>query len=417
MEIVYCGGCGRVLRKDEFDRGLARVLDNRPWCAECKPPERDPVPSAPRKQGSSAKHPRVPVGTARRKAAVPAVSKSALVGGAVAIGAGLLLGVVFWGGPTPAPPPPVDRARVEPPREAPGSADAVRLLADLETLASLAPPERILSRCEELSPKFRGTPQEKRFRDIETAAMDLKRAREREAQVARELESIRKMIDEDPRFARYDDIVTRFKTLRDIAGPGGAAIDRRLADYQKDRRESPAQSHAGPFAEDERGFIRNWLVLGVFPNDGDKGLDTDFLGGESGHDPVAGLKVGTLQWGAYRSPESKIDFFGVAHLGIRKPRDYVVAYAACLVQNSDQVAAEFRLGSNDGGALWVDGNLLGKVHRSRSLKIDEDRYRAALPPGVHRVLVKVEQHTQSYEFALRVVSGEGKPLPDLKIWN
>ena len=30
MEIVYCGGCGKVLLKDEFTKGQARFLDNRP---------------------------------------------------------------------------------------------------------------------------------------------------------------------------------------------------------------------------------------------------------------------------------------------------------------------------------------------------------------------------------------------------
>ena len=61
MEIVYCGGCGKALREDDFSRGQARFLDNRPWCAECRPPDKNPI-SAPsgRKSGSSAKHPRVP---------------------------------------------------------------------------------------------------------------------------------------------------------------------------------------------------------------------------------------------------------------------------------------------------------------------------------------------------------------------
>ena len=31
MEIVYCGGCGKALLKDEFTKGQARFLDNRPW--------------------------------------------------------------------------------------------------------------------------------------------------------------------------------------------------------------------------------------------------------------------------------------------------------------------------------------------------------------------------------------------------
>ncbi|HVR83617.1 MAG TPA: hypothetical protein VMU54_04850, partial [Planctomycetota bacterium] len=133
--------------------------------------------------------------------------------------------------------------------------------------------------------------------------------------------------------------------------------------------------------------------------------------------PVAGLAVGKLVWAAYDSPEWKIDFFRVSPLKIKRPKDYVVAYAACLVQTTEFVASEFRLGSDDGGALWVDGKLIGKVHKARALKVDEDRYAVPLEPGVHRVLVKVEQHTNSYEFALRILSADGKPLPGLKIWE
>jgi hypothetical protein len=127
--------------------------------------------------------------------------------------------------------------------------------------------------------------------------------------------------------------------------------------------------------------------------------------------------VGKLVWAAYDSAEWKIDFFRVSHLNIKKPKDYVVAYAACLVQTTEFVAAEFRLGSDDGEGLWVDGRLLGKVHKPRSLKVDEDRYPVPLEAGLHRVLVKVEQHTNSYEFALKILSADGKPLPGLRVWE
>jgi hypothetical protein len=36
-EIVYCVDCGINLREDEFDRGRAQEIDNRPYCVKCKP--------------------------------------------------------------------------------------------------------------------------------------------------------------------------------------------------------------------------------------------------------------------------------------------------------------------------------------------------------------------------------------------
>jgi hypothetical protein len=36
-QIVYCEGCGHNLREDDFERGRARMLDNKPFCTECRP--------------------------------------------------------------------------------------------------------------------------------------------------------------------------------------------------------------------------------------------------------------------------------------------------------------------------------------------------------------------------------------------
>jgi hypothetical protein len=36
-QIVYCEGCGHNLREDDFERGRARMIDNRPFCTTCRP--------------------------------------------------------------------------------------------------------------------------------------------------------------------------------------------------------------------------------------------------------------------------------------------------------------------------------------------------------------------------------------------
>ena len=424
MEIVYCGGCGKVLRRDDFDRGLARTLDNRPWCSECKPPEKDPIPatssSSRRQQGSTAKHPRISVGTTRRETASPGISRNALIGMGVVVVVLILLAALVAGNSSTYPSPVVEKAtrgNGEVDRTVGLREEAQRLLRDLESLASLAPPDKVLARCDEIRPKFARLPEEKRFLEIQNAAKEQKRVREQEGQLTKELEALRKLIDEDSRFAKYDEVVRRLKALRDIAGARLGEIDRRLADYQKERKDAPFEKHAGPFSEDEQGFIRNWLVLGVFPNDNDKGIDVDFLKTEASHEPVADLVVDNRKWAAHDSPDWKVDFYRVSHLKIKKPKENVVAYGACLIQFSGFVASDFRFGSDDGGALWLDGKSIGKNHKKRALLMDEDRYAVPLEPGVHRILVKVENHGGNFEFALRILSPEGKPLPGLKIWE
>ncbi len=422
MEIVYCGGCGKALRGDDFTRGQAVMLDHRPWCFECKPPDKTPILTAAtsaeaRRSGSPAKHPRLVVGTGRHEAVRPPPNRALFVGIGGVVAALVVIGLALGRSSSPAP---MERA-VKPPvdqnRRAPDFAEAERLLKDLEQLASLAPPEKILARCEEQAAKIRGTPQEKRFLEIETAAKTQQRLRGQEGELTKELDAIRRIIDEDPRFVRSDEILKRLKSARETAGSRAAEVDRRLAEYQRSRQDSPQEKRSGPSFEDEQGFLRNWLILGVFSNDKDKGFDVDYLKTEAAADPVSGEAVGKPKWAAYSSPESKIDFFGVGHLNIKKPKDYVVAYAYCVVQVSEQIAVEVRLGSDDGAMLWIDGALIGKVHRPRALKIDEDRYAVPLSPGLHRILLKVEQHSKDFGFALRILSADGRPIPSLKIWN
>jgi len=419
MEIVYCGGCGKVLGEDDFAKGLAQTLDNRHWCAECRPPDKKPISGAipaqgGRKTGSSAKHPRVTQAMLRSDPPPQAPNKNLLIGLGVA-GIGVLALVGFLMSKDSPSPPPVDPVvrRPPPPPPPPPGVDVDRLLKEFESFASLAAPEKILARCDELRSKFAGTPQEKRFLAIESGARDQKN----EAQLARELEDLRKQIEEDPKFANAELILKRFRAAKDLAGARAGEVERRMAAYQKSRQESPHEKHLGPFETDGEGFIRNWLVLGVFPNENDKGFDTDFLKTESAHDPVEGLAVGKLKWGRYASPEARIDFFAVPPLGIKKPKDMVVAYAACLVQVPGDVAAEFRMGSDDAVALWVDGREISHVHKPRSLKPDEDRLAVPLGPGVHRVLVKVENHGGGFEFVLRIVGPDGMRVSSLRVWN
>ena len=112
-----------------------------------------------------------------------------------------------------------------------------------------------------------------------------------------------------------------------------------------------------------------------------------------------------------------MDFFRVTHLGIKKPRDWVVAYAACLVQVPEDVASVVLMGSDDGCALWIDGKVIGKVHKQRGMKVDEDKYSVPLSRGLHRILVKVDNHASSFEFALKLLTADGRAIPGMRIWN
>lgn len=115
--IVYCQDCGLSLYEDDFERGKASRVDNRPYCAKCRPvqpPRPAPPPPAPNRRVSD----RVPVlrPPATPRAFKPPAPRSPLVLwlslGFVAVVAAIGLTLALAGGQRPPPPPDI----VEPPR-------------------------------------------------------------------------------------------------------------------------------------------------------------------------------------------------------------------------------------------------------------------------------------------------------------
>ena len=98
-EIVYCQGCGTNLREGDFEKGRAHVVDNRPFCSDCKPLPKTESPR-PRKV-STGRIPVLAAPAARRPApARPAKASNTplLVGGIVAAIVVLMLLIVMAAG-------------------------------------------------------------------------------------------------------------------------------------------------------------------------------------------------------------------------------------------------------------------------------------------------------------------------------
>ncbi|HLF92529.1 MAG TPA: LPXTG cell wall anchor domain-containing protein, partial [Planctomycetota bacterium] len=97
-EIVYCQGCGTNLREEDFEKGRAHRVENRPFCVECKPA---PPPKAetprPRKTSTG----RIPLATppGARRPVLPKTAKTAnltlIIGGAIAALVVLMLLIVM----------------------------------------------------------------------------------------------------------------------------------------------------------------------------------------------------------------------------------------------------------------------------------------------------------------------------------
>jgi hypothetical protein len=185
----------------------------------------------------------------------------------------------------------------------------------------------------------------------------------------------------------------------------------------------------GPFQADAEGFIRNWLFAGPFPNPGGrpegdenaqascKGFAADLLKGEAAYVPKAGMEVPVeggkkVVWKAIVSDADMVDM-----AGLMDATDNTVIYAACWVELEKDADVEIRIGSDDGNKLWVDHKQVAVVHEHRAASADQDTHKMKLAAGKHLVLIKVDNDWGGFSFCLRIVTPDGKKVPNLKVWN
>ena len=196
-EIVYCQGCGTNLREEDFEKGRARRVENRPFCVECKPaPPPNVETPRPRKTSTG----RIPITTppgARRPVPPKAAQTRNLpliIGGAIAALVVLMLLIVM-------------ASRSGRPRPPASSSSAA---PETEAAPSPAPTDD--------RPDLR-------------------------------LAQIREIIRGDPLFARRTDVVQRMEEARREAGSRDGEVGRLRAEY--DRSYEEAARRLADFARSE----------------------------------------------------------------------------------------------------------------------------------------------------------------------
>jgi hypothetical protein len=225
-EIVYCEGCGNSLREDDFERGKARTIDNRPFCIECRPlkagdaepPRRkkssSQIPAAPPRKTSTGA---IPIVAAPARRPAPATKQSnplPVIAGVVGVVFIVLIFAITGGStrrpapPEPAPPPlveiPVRRPATPPPPETP------------------PPPTR------ELPPP----PTPRREPPPSTArSSDPLVAPSASEKLDAFLGQIKQMIQGDTAFERIDEILNMFSAAAKNAGARSAEVEKMKTEY------------------------------------------------------------------------------------------------------------------------------------------------------------------------------------------
>ncbi len=180
---------------------------------------------------------------------------------------------------------------------------------------------------------------------------------------------------------------------------------------------------------DEPGFISNWLIVGSFPNPGERpdnnGFNIDYLknyGGELNHVPANGMEIksddGTaVKWQQYQSAAPEIDFFSIEHLKLEPQQEDILCYCACWLDSDADREVELRIGSDDGYKLWVNHKLVSEQNVYRPMEMDQETHKVKLNKGKNLILLKVTQDWGEFQFMLRVVDAEGKEVPGITVWN
>jgi len=191
-----------------------------------------------------------------------------------------------------------------------------------------------------------------------------------------------------------------------------------------DSTRSPTRVDAGAgvrprlFAEPTGIGPQTFYVLGPFPNapgkdaKGRPGLDCDYLSALGGEAAVRLDGRTTVEWDANRftareaklGPASSLDFASV--FGEDSDQKTAYAYAEWSVATPLTVLALF--GSDDGAAIWLNGRRVHRVAASRALEPNSDRFEVSLEVGTNRLLVKVDNQSGAWGFALRLLDDDGR---------
>ncbi|RLD36371.1 MAG: hypothetical protein DRI73_00830 [Bacteroidetes bacterium] len=166
-------------------------------------------------------------------------------------------------------------------------------------------------------------------------------------------------------------------------------------------------------------FIKNWLILGPFPNCEDCGTEnykhgencagfyTDYLksaGGEKNLIPTPGMKIEfaepglNMEWFSYKSETDKIPL-----ASILEPKDMVVAYAFTQINCRQAQKSILTVGSNDGIQVFLNGEKVHENHpkNGRWLQADNDYVPVELKKGTNNLMLKIDQGTGDFGFVAR----------------
>jgi len=187
------------------------------------------------------------------------------------------------------------------------------------------------------------------------------------------------------------------------------------------------------------GKVKDWLVIGPFPNyeidessaeDGAfrSGFHTDYLKDLGGEEYAVINKNTEVKYTDEKGNEKISAAYSIeAETGIVDfekyfgTMDYKTGYAYSYIYSPKSQQVHFYLGSDDCPKVWVNGELVHKLWMGgRGTKARDDYFKVDLDEGLNPVLIKVEDGWGEWKFILEVFSEEGHSAlmsEEIKTWE
>lgn len=141
-------------------------------------------------------------------------------------------------------------------------------------------------------------------------------------------------------------------------------------------------------------FIGQWSFLGPFP----KPFEVDKLGGEAEFSAVAPVLSG--EWKAREPDLTSVMTNNLGLLFGESPNSFL--YALTTLESPVDQQADLLLGSDDGFALWLNGECLAsRLETYRGVVPDSDAFPVRLRKGRNVLLVKISQAGGAWGFCVR----------------
>ena len=156
------------------------------------------------------------------------------------------------------------------------------------------------------------------------------------------------------------------------------------------------------------GVIKTWHIIGPFPWQQDSDWDKPFVG-EPDIDLAATYRVGDadLAW----QPHTSGDATGTLNLmSIYGQIDRQFAYAYTEVDVAEAQPGQIRVGSDDGNAVWLNGERIWLNPCDRGMALDQDLVDCQFQQGVNRILLKISQGGGGWGFCARLTKPDGTAL-------